>query len=116
MKSDKKQTLFMIGIALLFFAGILLYVAQSAPKVYKSADFKYTIESTTAAVSVSYPLDINKASVDELKTIEGLSEGVAVSIVSYRKEIGGYTDVSQIKNIKGVSDKVYYEIFPYLEV
>ena len=47
MKSDRKQTLVMIGVALLIVAGIMLYVTMRAPRVYKDSDFTYTTKTTT---------------------------------------------------------------------
>jgi competence protein ComEA len=49
-------------------------------------------------------------------TIDGLGEKRAGLIVAYRQQIGSYTDVSQIKNIKGIGDSIYEKVAPYLTV
>ena len=117
MKSDKKQTTVMIGISLLILAGIMLYVTLSAPRVYEGDDFSYSSRtSTTEKAALRYPLDINKATAQELKTIDGISEKNAIAIVMYREENGAYSDVSEIMNIKGIGEKTYYKALPYLEV
>jgi competence protein ComEA len=116
MKSDKKQTLVMIAIAFLIIAGIMLYVFLSAPRVYENKSYTYSKATTESATELSYPLNLNTATAEELATIEGLSEKNALEIVLYRDEIGSYTDVGEIMNIKGIGEKTYYKVAPYLEV
>lgn len=116
MKSDKKQTLVIIGIALLILAGIMLYVVFSAPRVYKDSDITYSVATSAESIEVFYPLNLNTATAEELASIDGLSSSLAYSIIAYREEIGVYSDVSQIKNIKGISETVYFKVFPYLTV
>lgn len=69
-----------------------------------------------ADVSVRYPLDLNTCTAEELMTINGIGEVKANNIIEYRDYLGGYTSVEQIKNIKGIGDKVYEKISPYLTV
>lgn len=75
-----------------------------------------TDSSSDADVSVSYPLDLNTCTAEELMTINGIGEVKANNIIEYRDYLGGYTSVEQIKNIKGIGDKVYEKISPYLTV
>ncbi len=138
MKSDKRQTMAMIGIALLVIAGVMIYIAVSQPKIYEEQSDSVSIQiensvtytsaenqqnnvQTTSAAqvsesSVSYPLNLNTATVQELMTIDGLGEKRAYAIVTYRQEIGRYTDVSQIMNIKGIGESLYAQVSPYLTV
>ena len=120
MKSDKKQTLVMVGIVLIILAGIVLYFTLSAPKVYENKQFSTTVTKSTTTeketVKVNYPLNINTASVEELMTVEGLTEKTAFAIVAYREQVGEYSDVSEIMNIKGIGEKTYFKVAPYLEV
>ena len=117
MKSDKKQTLVMIGIVLLVVAGIVLYVTLSAPRVYENKELSYSLKSTASQTQeVVYPLNLNTATAEELATIDGLSQKNALAIVAYRDEIGSYTSVEEILNIKGIGETTYYKILPYLDV
>lgn len=67
-------------------------------------------------ISVTYPLNLNTCTAEELMTISGIGEVKASSIIEYREYLGGYTSVEQIKNIKGIGDKIYEKISPYLTV
>lgn len=67
-------------------------------------------------ISVTYPLNLNTCTAEELMTISGIGEVKASAIIEYREYLGGYTSVEQIKNIKGIGDKIYEKISPYLTV
>lgn len=139
MKTDKKQTMVMIGITLLVLAGVLLYISFSQPKVYvdettvsDSQQNAATVQSSSVLTSAtatastakvqttqnatSFPVNINTATVSELIAVPNLGEKRASDIIAYREAIGGYTSVSQIKNIKGIGDKLYSMVSPYLTV
>ncbi|MBR3149548.1 MAG: helix-hairpin-helix domain-containing protein [Eubacterium sp.] len=116
-KDSKLQIRILIGFALLIVAGVMFYSAFRMPLVYDTAsDSSVSIEESSTAQQVTYPLNINEATVEELMTINGLGYERASLIVSYREEIGGYTSVEQIKNIYGFDDVMLNKISPYLTV
>lgn len=134
--NTKTQTMFMIGIALLVMSGILIYVSLSTPGVYEKTKTTVTqissssktatnsAKSPTAAskssdnsaTAVSYPINLNTATVEELISIDGLGESRASAIIEYRDYLGGYTSVEQIKEISGIGDATYAKLAPYLTV
>ena len=73
-------------------------------------------DTQTTKLQVEYPLDINTATVEELMTIESLGYKRASLIVEYRKEIGEYTSLDQLRNIRGFGDATLEKISPYLKV
>ncbi|WP_290911943.1 helix-hairpin-helix domain-containing protein [Eubacterium sp.] len=134
--NTKTQTMFMIGIALLVMSGILIYVSLSTPGVYKESEttaiqISSSTEAATnraksstaaskgsdnSATAVSYPINLNTATVEELVSIDGLGESRASAIIEYRDYLGGYTSVEQIKEISGIGDATYAKLAPYLMV
>lgn len=145
MRSDKRQTFAMVGIALLVVAGILVYIGVSQPKIYDSSETQSApasssgqtiiqegsnnvivsnsgngnvnvVVSATQSSNVSYPINLNTATVDELMYISGLGEVRANAIVEYRKQIGQYDSVEQIMDIKGIGEGIYAKVAPYLTV
>ncbi|MGN0529146.1 MAG: ComEA family DNA-binding protein [Eubacterium sp.] len=138
MKSDKRQTLALVGISLIVIAGVLMFVAMSQPKIYvqdestaianQMSQSDVSVYSNTQSVQtanvntssvteyISYPININTATVQELCTIDGIGEKRAEAIIQYRQQIGGYTSVEQIKNIQGIGDAIYAKVSPYLTV
>lgn len=67
-------------------------------------------------VNVSYPLNLNTCTAQELMSIDGIGEKKASDIIEYRNYLGGYTNVEQIKDIKGIGEGVYEKVSPYLTV
>lgn len=134
--NTKTQTMFMIGIALLVMSGILIYVSLSTPGVYKESETTAIQNSSStetaassaksagsaskssdnSATAVSYPINLNTATVEELVSIDGLGESRASAIIEYRDYLGGYTSVEQIKEISGIGDATYANLAPYLTV
>lgn len=134
--NTKTQTMFMIGIAPLVMSGILIYVSLSTPGVYKESEttaiqISSSTEAATnraksstvasksldnSATAVSYPINLNTATVEELVSIDGLGESRASAIIEYRDYLGGYTSVEQIKEISGIGDATYAKLAPYLTV
>lgn len=134
--NTKTQTMFMIGIALLVMSGILIYVSLSTPGVYKEQETtaiqnsslteaaansaksagSASKSSDNSATAVSYPINLNTATVEELTSIDGLGESRASAIIEYRDYLGGYTSVEQIKEISGIGDATYAKLAPYLTV
>lgn len=127
MKDSVRHSLILMGIAMMMLSGVILYLTLSGPKLYVTDDtvtVPHTEYITQANNSVSdttlhnssMRLNLNTATVDDLVTIDGIGEKTALQIISYREEIGGYTSVSQIKNIKGIGDSKYSQLSPYLTV
>lgn len=73
-------------------------------------------DTSQDTAQVKYPLNLNTCTAEDLMTIDGIGEVKAAAIIEYRDYIGGYTDVEQIKNIKGIGDKVYAKVAPYLTI
>ncbi|MDE5964606.1 MAG: helix-hairpin-helix domain-containing protein [Eubacterium sp.] len=126
--TGKKQSLIVIGIALILIGVILAYFSLSQPKVYVGVDSPLPVDnSANVAVSenvtgyadsnepiMMYPLNLNTCTVDELITIDGIGEAKASAIIEYREYIGGYSSVDEIKNIKGIGDALFEKLSPYL--
>jgi len=52
-------------------------------------------------------IDINKATEEDLVALPGIGVKTARAIVAYRKAIGGYKSLEQLRLVRGVGDKVY---------
>ena len=135
MKSEKGQSLVMVGVALFLLAGLCLYLGLSQPKISSgvlvetpttAVQSGTTTQSAAATVgrsaasgnagTVSYPVNLNTATFEELTAIQGIGDQRAAAILAYREQIGKYTSVEQIKDIRGIGDGLYAKIAPYLTV
>ena len=67
--------------------------------------------SGEASSSVSQSLvDINTATVEQLKTLNGIGDSKAESIIEYREQNGGFKSVEEIKNVTGIGEKMFEKI------
>lgn len=86
------------------------------PYIFISEDFQQKPDTTHYAEKVQndtlafykYPVgtmvDLNEADTTELKKIPGIGSGVAKMIVSYRRRLGGFYDIAQLKEIKYINE------------
>jgi competence protein ComEA len=59
-------------------------------------------------------ININKATIDELKTHPYIKYSLANPIIAYRNEHGAFAKVEDIKKLMVVTDEIYTKIAPYL--
>lgn len=74
------------------------------------------VSSSSVAAAVSYPINLNTCTAEELMSIENVGESRANAIIEYRDYLGGYTSVEQLKDIKGIGDATFAKIEPYVTV
>ena len=133
---DKKaQIAVLILASAVMLTGLIAYVILESPVVPVSTaqvsdamilhndSAQYTEQSSTAedisSMLVSEEEDkvnINTASAEQLMEIDGIGETLAVRIIAYRKVYGDFTDIAQLKNIKGIGDKKFDAIKEYITV
>lgn len=83
-------------------------VAQQA--LNQTLDF--TIDVTVNQVGV----DINTASSELLQRVSGLTSATAQNIVTYRNEIGHFTNRNQIKDVKRLGPKSFQQAVGFLRI
>ena len=68
------------------------------------------------APSPSAPLDINKASADELMALPGIGPAMAQRIVEFREEHGPFRRVEDLLKVKGIGEKSFEKLRPSVKV
>lgn len=61
-------------------------------------------------------LNLNAATAEQLQRLPGVGPAMAERILTYRKEIGKFTDVSELKNVTGIGEKKFARMQPFLSV
>ncbi len=55
-------------------------------------------------------ININNASLEELKTLSGIGEAKAKSIIEYRTKNGNFKSIEDLLNVSGISETIYAKI------
>jgi competence protein ComEA len=66
-------------------------------------------------VLFSEKVNINTATLKELDELDGIGEYLALNIISYR-QTSPFKTIEEIKNVKGIGDKVYEKIKDFITV
>lgn len=61
-------------------------------------------------------VNLNSATLDQLTSLPGIGEAKASSIIKYREEHGGFNSIDEIKNISGIKEGVFTKIEDYITV
>ncbi len=95
---EKKVVLFLIGIALLG-VGINFCLKINSPiKKFILAD-----------VNIA-KINLNKACLEDLLESRALSKRLAEKIIEYRGSRGGFSDLEELKEIKGIGEYRYEKL------
>ena len=93
-------------------SGVVLGEQQTY--IYAKEEESAQSGAASALISVTFPLELNSATEEQLKFIPQVGDVMAARIVQYREYLGRYTSLEQLHNIKGVGGKTYQKLVAYL--
>jgi comEA protein len=107
MEDNMRRITFALGI--LMFAMLVTAAAQeksaSAPR-----------RSSQAAAAPSAPVNLNTATQAQIETLPGIGAKAAERIIEYREKNGGFKKIEELMNVKGIGEKSFLKLKPYLTV
>ena len=71
---------------------------------------KIVVEDNSTSSSSNTKISLNHATKEELLTLTGIGESKANLIIEYRNQNGGFKTIEEIKNVKGIGDKMFEKI------
>ena len=92
-----------------FAAGASLSSAELSA-LLTDGHFIHVPSSSTDSGSSDQPIDINSATMSQLESLPGIGPVIAGRIVAYRDAVGGFSDVSQLAEVAGVSERMVGEL------
>ncbi len=75
-----------------------------------------TASSPASRGSVQFPLDLNRATAEELEALPGIGPVLAQRIVEYRQQVGRFQSVDELIEVRGIGPKRLEQIRPYVVV
>lgn len=75
-----------------------------------------TAPSPTEQSVVSFPLNINTATVEQLQQIPGIGAVLAQRIVDYREEFGLFRSTDELLEVNGIGEKTLAALRPYITI
>ena len=71
-------------------------------------------ETAETATEKSDKISINKGTLEELKTLPGIGEAKAKTIIEYREENGLFKNIEDIQNVKGIGTSLFEKFKDYI--
>ena len=69
-----------------------------------------------ASIGIANKVDLNVASIEELRTLPGVGLSKAKAIIAYRQDVGPFLEVAQITEVKGIGEKMLSKLQGYVVV
>ncbi len=142
----RKQEQILSVIALVLLAGIILYHVLSSPLRYEvTVEEEVTTETVVATTTVSSltvpsesptepyttsvdpfttvagidstgKVNLNTASLEDLKTLNGIGDSKAQAIIDDRNENGPFGSIEELTRVSGIGEKTFESLRDYITV
>ena len=74
------------------------------------------VNSTANQVSSNGKININYATLEQLKELNGIGDAKAKKIIEYREKNGGFKSLEDMKNVDGIGEKMFEKIKEQIEI
>ena len=61
-------------------------------------------------------VDLNTATIDQLRNIPGMGNGLLFRVLKYKERLGGFINIEQVKETYGMSDSSFVLMQPFLKI
>lgn len=103
----------MMKLIKLCIAGLMLATSVTVQAVEPTtSDITKTAQTTVNSKQDSKPIftgkvNLNTATAKELQQLNGIGASKAKAIIAYHKKIGGFKNIEQLKEVKGIGEELF---------
>jgi len=116
----KKQGWILIGITGVFFCLLLgVFLGRTLNKSYIPVHNPQNIQTLPTQVTnnlIAEPININTASLQQLRLLPEIGDVLAQRIIDYRNAYGNFTAIEDLLNVSGIGEKTFTGIRDYIVV
>lgn len=124
-KNEQKVFLF-LSVILLAGVAVKGYKAYIAPPVRTQFDYSATdsvffarsasADDTSTVQQTPNVIELNSATKEQLMSLPGIGEAMAERIMLHRQEQGRFRRTDELRKVKGIGEKKFEKLKPYIEV
>lgn len=105
----KQERLVLFCLAIIILCGTTIhYLFKKYPSIKK-------VLSLIENEALYKKIDINKASAEEFEALPFVGKVTAGRIIAYRKALGRFETIHQLKEVQGIGEVSFKRILPYLK-
>lgn len=97
--------------------------AEVENKVVDQSVHRVSVAKTPVATKITRPespkrglLNLNRASAEDLESLPGIGAVLAQRVIGYRKSVGQFQTVEELREVKGIGSKKFDRIKPLVTV
>lgn len=111
MKNSVKYMLYAICVCIILYIGVFIGRCSLGNELFCRSQ-----SPASGQTPQIYRINLNLATLEELRMIPGIGLSLAKSILTYRNDFGDFMDVSELQDVPGFSRELYLSVKEYFYV